>query len=111
MNKMRYQIGDMVNFSQCFPRRCRDRFPITHQGYATAAQPIRHSFIESGFVVGLRSVIMDDYSPGDWDSDDGYYLGSEGGIRETVLLVSPSMTRNPVLVRLCDVTDFKRVKR
>lgn len=90
-------IGDKINASVAFERKCTSRFDDKN-----TLKPTTRNF--SGFIVGKRNVIMSNfkYHGGNGygeDYDPPYVTGKT----EWVWLVAESIKHEPLIVRDCDI--------
>lgn len=95
-----YQIGQKICFSKKYSTNAHDRF---RKG--NIAEPMGYlqtGVIMSGWVVGVRSVIMKTtrYNPVDYEG-----FGDRHGDKETLLLVTSDARKRPFLVRPIDLVE------
>jgi hypothetical protein len=102
-----FQLGQKIRFNQKYSTNASRRFANTYR-YSREPQDARpmgylgKAVTESGWVVGVRSVIMRTtlYEP-----SSGEEQGQRRGDNEQCLLVTQHIRKAPVLVRLADVLD------
>ena len=92
-------IGDKINASVAFERKCSHRFDDKN-----SLKPIARNF--TGFIVGKRNVIMSNFRyhggssfNGGYDYDPPYVTGKT----EWAWLVAESIKHEPLIVRDCDI--------
>lgn len=101
--KPEFFLGQKVHFSKGYPRKCCRRFAFAQQGVTYQPTPDRGE--GEGLVVGTRVVIMTDakerggYSSFDGEATPCYFTGK----RETVLLVTQSIKKEPFIVRITEL--------
>jgi hypothetical protein len=103
MNKERLDIGDIVSFKICYPRKCSNRFPYSS---TLTVGPIKKEGNWVGHVVGIRNIIMSNYKVhrGSIDFENGIQDCSYAtGKKEMVYLVTTSIYKEPVIVREEDI--------
>lgn len=127
--KGQFKIGQKVGFSLSYPRKCSHRFLFKSNSHdfdhlnickncgVNRVSPLllsncdkvkpflqpNENDIRSGYVVGLRHVIMEDY---EYHHERDPEMGSSSyatGKVERVLLVSENIRREPFIVRFKDV--------
>lgn len=98
-------IGDKVRFNFSYSRRCSERFCDKDNNFTKRILTPSNSKIKEGFIVGVRSVIMDNYT---------YHCGGEDGPSyasgkyEKVLLISKSLYTELFIVRFKDIIGLLR---
>ncbi len=133
--RLKYQIGDKIKFNTCFPRKCSERwagptFHIWENDICVNCKEKKHiynelnvclhknrqltpypdDFCKEGFVVGARSVIMEDYkyhSGKSYGEDDDYDPPYVEGKYEMVLLVTKNIYQEPFIVKIRDIIEEK----
>lgn len=104
--KIKYELGDYVEFTQGFNLKCNGRF-----NYRDSKLPVPAKNIKlTGIVCGFRIVIMEDYEfrsrgQSDWGDREP---PEANGKKSQVLLVSYAMNRKHIYVRKQDIVLVSR---
>ena len=100
VGKTYYRIGHKIKFTQYYSKKAGGRFRYSYNGTRMKEPTPEYQHFNEGYIVGVRSVVMSDYTR-EWLGEEEGYTAT--GNRETVLLVTNNIYQNPVVVRFCDV--------